>query len=149
MITRRPADIRNSRTVPILIVWARVVRVEPTRADRVVEVVDLAVAFQRLTKRVVRSAFRAHRNSWRAVTPFGENLDDAGKCARTVNCALRTANDFDPLDVVRGQVRKIKLTGETLIDRNAVEQHLSVCAIQAARKNRCELTRCPGLDNRQ
>ena len=82
-IARRPADIRNSRTVPILIVGARVVRIEPTRADRVVEVVDLAVAFQRLTKRIVRSAFRAQRNSRRAVTPFGENLDDAGKCART------------------------------------------------------------------
>jgi len=77
------------------------------------------------------------------------DVEDAGKCARPVNCALRTANDFNPLDVVRGQVREIKLTGETLIDRNAVEEHLGMRAIQTAREHGSELTWCSCLHNRQ
>jgi len=149
MIARRPASIRNSRTVPILIVRTRVVRVESARADRVVEVVDLAVALEAFAECIVRSAFTAERDPRRSIASLGENLNDAGESARAVNCALRTANDFNPLDVVRGQVREIKLTGETLIDRNAVEEHLGMRAIQTAREHGSELTWCSCLHNRQ
>src|SRR5205823_7264548 len=66
---------------------------------------------------------------------------------RTVDSALRTAGDFDSVDVVRREVGKIELTGEPLINRNAIEQDLHVLARQTAQENRGQLTGSSSLND--
>ena len=44
----------------------------------------------------------------RPVSLLRENLNHARKRARAVERALRTTHDFDPIDIVRGQVGKIE-----------------------------------------
>ena len=80
---------------------------------------------------------------------FGKDLHDPGEGARPVEGALWAARDFDPVDGVRGQIGKIKLAGQSLIDRNAIEKHLHVLARQPAHENRGQLPRRAGLDNGQ
>src|SRR5439155_26467887 len=119
----------------------------PTGADRIIEDVDLAVARDCLAKRAVSSAFLANRYSGWSASLFRKNLDHAGQRARTVDSALRTAGDFDPVDVVRREVGKIELAGQSLIDRNAIEQDLHVLARQTAQENRGQLTGSSSLND--
>src|SRR5213080_4491469 len=121
MFDWRETQIGDHVAVAILIIRSRVVGIEAARADRIIEDVDLAVARQRFTKCSVSPAFAGHRESGRTGTLFRKNLNDAGQCARSVNRALRSARDFDSLEIVRGQIGEIELAGESLIDRNAVE----------------------------
>ena len=85
----------------------------------------------------------------RSASLLRENLNHARQRTRTVNRALRTAHDFDPIDIVRRQVGEIEEPSETLIDRNAIEQNLRVFAAQSARENRRELTGRPRLHDRK
>src|SRR6266487_2928810 len=128
LVGRRPASVGNRGAVSILIVRARVVGVDPTRADRIIKSVDLTLAFQRLAKCVVGTAFAAQHNCRRSLALLREDLNNAGKRPRPVQGALRTAHDFDPVDVVRYQIGEIKRPLQTLINRNAVEQYLRMLA---------------------
>src|SRR5256885_16298511 len=59
LIIRRPADIRNRSAVSILIVRARVVAVDPTRADRKAKLTNLAFAFHPFANGVLVPALTA------------------------------------------------------------------------------------------
>ena len=59
MFVRRAANVRNSSGVPVIVVWTRVVGVEATRTDRIIEVINLAIALRPFAKRVVRPALGA------------------------------------------------------------------------------------------
>src|SRR5438105_14369244 len=114
--------------VSVLIVWPRVIGIESAGPDRIIEDVDLAVARQSFAKGAVGSAFAAQSDSRRTRTLFCKNLHNPGQRARSIDGALRAADDFDSIEVVRRQIRKIKLSGESLIDRNSVEQNLHILA---------------------
>ena len=98
---------------------------------------------------VVGTAFFAHGESRRTGTLLGENLNHSGKRTRAIDRALRPARYFDSIDVVRRQIGKIKLTGQSLINRDPVEQDLHVLARQSAHKNGSELAGCAGLNHSQ
>src|SRR5256885_9296098 len=104
MFDWRQTQIGDHVAVAILIVRSGVVGIDATGADRIIEDVDLTVARDCLAKRAVSSAFLANRYSGWSASLFRENLDHAGQCAWTVDRALRTAGDFDPIDVVRREV---------------------------------------------
>jgi len=59
LFLRRPAHVRNSGGVPVIVVWTRVVGIEPACADRIIEVINLAIALRPFSKRVVRAALGA------------------------------------------------------------------------------------------
>jgi hypothetical protein len=61
---------------------------------------------------------------------------------------LRATNDLDSIYVINNKVRKVKQSGETLVDRNPIQEHLRVFAPQSPSENRCELTRRAGLRHR-
>ena len=128
MFVRRPANIRDRSAVSILIVRARVVGVDPAGANRIIKLVDLALAFQPFAKGVVGTSFTAQHDCRRSLALFREDLNDAGKRPWPIQGALRTAHDFDPVDVVRHQIGEIKRSLQTLINRNAVEQDLCMLA---------------------
>src|SRR5205085_6801953 len=136
LFDRSDAKIRNQRAVAILIVRTRVVRIEPARADRIIEDVDLTVAGDRLAKGSISTAFFADGHAGLAGSLFRENLNRAGERARSVDRALRSAHDFDAIDVVRGEISKVERALQTLIDRNAVEQDLRVFAAKSTREDR-------------
>src|SRR5207247_9588991 len=121
--------------------------VESAGADRIIEDVDLTVARDCLAKRAVSSAFLANRYSGWSASLFRKNLDHAGQRPRSIDRTLRAARDFNSPDVVRREVGKIKLTGESLIDRNAIEQDLHVLARQTAQENRGQLTGSSSLND--
>ena len=147
MLVQRQADVRGHSAVAILIVRPRVVGIDATGADRIIEDVDLTVAGDCLAKGVIGSAFLANRYSGWSAPLCRKNLDHAGERTWTVDGALRTAGDFDSADVVRREVGKIELTGQSLIDRNAIEQDLHVLARQSAHEDRRQLPRRSGLDH--
>ena len=128
LFVRRPANIRDCSAISILIVGARVVGVDPAGADRIIKLVDLALAFQPFPKGIVGPAFTAQHDCRRSIALFREDLNDAGKRPWPIQGALRTPHDFDPVDVVRHQIGEIKRSLQTLINRNAVEQDLCMLA---------------------
>src|SRR5438445_9979173 len=144
LVVRGPTNICDTRAVSIIVVRSRVVRVDATRAKRVIELSDFAVAREGFPKRVVGTAFFAHRNARRTASLFREYLNDAGKCAGTVDRTLWAARDFDSVDVVGRQIREIELAGESLIDRDSIEQALHFLARQSAHENRRDLSRRSG-----
>ena len=80
---------------------------------------------------------------------FGENLDNAREGTWPVQGALRPTHNFDPVDIIDGQISEIKRARQTLIDRDAIEQDLRVLAAQSAGENRRQLAGCSGLNNGQ
>ena len=69
-----------------------------------------------------------------------EDLNYSGERARSVECALRPPHNLDPVDVVGGNVGEVHSASQTLVDRNAVEQHLRVFTWQPAHENGSQLT---------
>src|SRR5439155_22827850 len=51
LFVRRPTHVRNSGGIAVIVVWTRIVGIEPTCTNRIVEVVDLAIALQPFAKR--------------------------------------------------------------------------------------------------
>ena len=149
LFARRPADIGDHGRVAVIVVRARVLRVETTRANRIIEAIDLAVALPPFTKAVVRSTLRGHHGTWSSCALFGENLDNACERARPIQGALRPAHHLDPFDIVGSEVGKIKCALQPLIDRNAIEQNLCVFAAQSTSENRGQLASRSGLHNGQ
>src|SRR5207247_9211631 len=94
-------------------------------------------------KGVVGTSFTAQHNCRRSLALFREDLNDAGKRPWPIQGALRSAHDFDPLDVVRYQIGEIQRPLQTLINRNAVEQYLRMLAAQSTRKNPSQLRSGP------
>src|SRR5579884_3164704 len=125
---RRPANVSDGGAVAIIVVGPRVSRVDPAGANGIIELADLAIALQPFAERVVRSALGSDGSFRDSGALFSENLDHAGQRPRPVNSALRSADDFNALDVVSGEIGKIKSALQPLIDRDAVEQHLCVLA---------------------
>src|SRR5438552_13693087 len=78
---------------------------------------------------------------------LGQNLHNASQSSRPIYRALRTTRDFNSVDVVRCEVREVKLAGQPLINRNTVKKDLHVFARQTAHENGSELTGRTGLDN--
>src|SRR6476660_237010 len=111
LLVRRPANIRNPGSIPIIVVRTRVVGVEPATGDRIIEVADFAVALPPFTERVVRSAFAGHHHARSSGALFREDLNDSRGCVRPVKRALRPADDFDPVDIVRGDVGEVHCAG--------------------------------------
>src|SRR5437762_11215204 len=74
----RPANVGNRSAVSILIVRAGVVGVEPACADRIIEVVNLALALQRFAKGAVGPALTAQHDCRLSFALFRENLDGTG-----------------------------------------------------------------------
>ena len=91
------------------------------------------------------AALRGEHYARRSSPLFGEDLNDTCKRTRAVNRALRPAHNLDPVDIVRGEVGKIKCALQALIDRNAVEQNLRVFAAKSAGKDRRQLAGHSGL----
>src|SRR6266702_4582262 len=58
----RPANVGDRGAVSILIIRARTVGVESACADRIIELVDFALAFEPFAKGVVGPAFTAQHN---------------------------------------------------------------------------------------
>src|SRR5205085_8011741 len=104
LLVQRQADVRHQIAVAILIVRSRVVGIDATGADRIIEDVELTVAGDCLAKSVIGSAFLANRYSGWSAPLFRKNLDHARERTWTVDRALRTAGDFDSADVVRREV---------------------------------------------
>src|SRR5438067_6019326 len=146
MLVYRQTKICDDVAVSVLIVWPRVIGIEPAGPDRIIEDVDLTVALQSFAKGAVGSAFAAQSDSGRTGTLFCKNLHNAGQRTRSIDGALRAADDFDSIHVVRRQIRKIKLSGKSLIDRNSIEQDLHILARQPAHEDRRQLPRRSSLD---
>ena len=101
-------------------------------------------------ERVEAAALRVRIEGERAgridlIAATGEKLDRTRQRARPVERALRAALHLDPSEAVAGQVREVERTGESLVDRHAVDEHLRVLAFQPADENAGELARRAGL----
>ena len=107
LLVRRPADVADSGRIAIIIIGARVLGVEPAGADRIIKIVDLAVALAPFAERVVRSAFGSNHCAWSFCALFREDLNDSCKCARSVDRALRPAYNLNPVDVIRRDVGEV------------------------------------------
>ena len=131
----RNAKTNDSGCVPVLIVRPRVVGVEATDSERVIQLTALAVALQPFTNDPYRSALRGQRHSSRAVASLCKKLDDSGQRARSIDRALRPAHNLDPVDVVDRNIGEIEKAGQTLVQRHAIQQHLGVLASQSAHEH--------------
>src|SRR6476646_6282316 len=90
----RPADVGNHGGVAVIVVRARVVGVETTRADRIIEALDLAVALPPFAKSVVRSTLSGHRGTRSSCALLRENLNNACESAWPIQSALGPANNL-------------------------------------------------------
>ena len=139
MFVRRPADVGNCSRVAVVIVWARVVGVETARAERIIVLLDFSIALRPLAKCVVGTGFGSTHYAGGSGALLRENLNYARERTRPIQSALRTTNNFNPVDIVCGEVGKIECALQALINRNAVEQNLCVLAAQSTGENRGQL----------
>ena len=71
----------------------------------------------------------------------GEYLDDGTDGIRAVQRALRTVQDFDPLDIANVEVGQVDaaVSIARVVDLDAVNHHQRVVGIGAAAENGCQL----------
>ena len=148
LLARRPAEVGDPAPETVLIVWPFVVRREPAQSDRVIELVRRTGTGQRSANRGVRSSFETELARRIAITALRENLDYAGQRARSVKRALRSTHDLDSIDIVRRQIGEVEGALQSLIDWNAIEQHLGVLAAQTTGENRSQRARRTRLNHR-
>src|SRR5581483_3424677 len=115
-------------SIPVIIIRARVLCIEPTAADGIIKVADFAVTLRPFPEAVVRSTFCSEHRAGRSGTLFGKYLNHASEGPRPVHRALGPAHDLDSVDVVGCEIGEIKGSLQTLIDGNAVNQYLGVFA---------------------
>ena len=65
-----------------------------------------------------------------------EDVHDAADRLRSVQRGERTADDLDPLDILRGKQREVVAREERRIHADSIDEHESVGRVRAPQKNR-------------
>src|ERR1044071_5804305 len=78
--------------------------------------------------------------------PFCDCIYARANCLRSVERAAAAAKDFDPFDVVRGQMGKVELSQSHAVYFYSVDEHEDLVTIRAANEYAGSRSTRPGLD---
>ncbi len=92
------------------------------------------------------AAFKREARLQRSLAFLCDDIDDTANRLRTVESSAGAAENFDPLDVVRRQVGKVKSADSCAVDFNAVDQHQYMIRLGTANKYGCAGTTRTGLN---
>src|ERR1700722_15039450 len=105
---------------------------------RIVKLIERAAHAAVLIERLERSSFHTGIELGWAGAAFGDDVDDAADGVRTIQSALRTAQNFDLLNILGQELSEIECAARVagIADIDAVDQHLGVIGIRATHEHR-------------
>src|ERR1043166_2376182 len=93
------------------------------------------------------AAFCRKRQFGRTRALFRNDVDYASDCLRAPESAAGAAKNFDPFDIVRGQVSKVELPQSHAVNFYSIDHHKDLIAIRPANEYAGTRSTRPGLDD--
>jgi hypothetical protein len=134
--------------IPIVVVDAvKALARHAGSAEGVTKLSRAAPKCQRLTIRRTVASFEGQASLQRSLAFLGDNIIYAAVRLRALESSARAAKNFDPLDVFRRQMGKIKSAQRRAVSLDAVDENQNMIRLRAANEYRCRVTTGPGLND--